>query len=233
MKPTVLIYSADPDFVLVFGHILAVAGFDTALVHDAAQVAQAVTTKTSPIALVMDCLSRDRKAAKLCAAVKAAAGPGTPPIVALMAPNAGNMHVEMLAAGVDESFARPFAPEQLLLWLQAQLRGRETSLTTNAGDLVHGDLRLEQRTGLVRFAEKEIALPPIEFRLLRRLMAEPGTVFSREELIKSAWPERAADADLRSVDVHVARLRKRLKAAIGRELVRTVRSAGYAFAPDW
>jgi two-component system phosphate regulon response regulator PhoB len=64
-------------------------------------------------------------------------------------------------------------------------------------------------------------------------MARPGTVLSRESLIEAAWPDHAGDIDIRGVDVHVARLRKRLTAAIGKDVIRTVRSAGYAFAPDW
>ncbi len=64
-------------------------------------------------------------------------------------------------------------------------------------------------------------------------MAHPGTVLSRESLIKAAWPDRAGETDIRGVDVHVARLRKRLATVIGKDVIRTVRSAGYAFAPDW
>ena len=229
MKPTVLVYSADPDFLLVFGHILSAAGFQSTPVRDLAGIEQA--RGAQPIALVMDCQARDRGAAKLCARLKASqAGIA---IAALMAPKADALHAEMLTAGVDESFARPFAPERLLTWLRTQLENDPVTLETDTGDMVHGDFRLERRTHRIVFRGEEVALPPIEFRLLRHMMADPGAVFSREALIKAAWPENAENADPRAVDVHVARLRKRLSSAIGQDVIRTVRSAGYAFAPAW
>ncbi|WP_245518570.1 helix-turn-helix domain-containing protein, partial [Mesorhizobium sp. M4B.F.Ca.ET.169.01.1.1] len=58
-------------------------------------------------------------------------------------------------------------------------------------------------------------MPPIEFKLLRSLLARPGKVFRREELVAAAWPEHAAATDVRGVDVHIARLRKRPGASVG------------------
>ena len=95
------------------------------------------------------------------------------------------------------------------------------------------DFRLERQTHRTFFRQKEIVMPPIEFKLLRSLLAQPGKVFSREELVTAAWPEHAAATDVRGVDVHIARLRKRLRASVGSDVIRTVRSAGYAFAPEW
>lgn len=103
----------------------------------------------------------------------------------------------------------------------------------DSGNLSYGDFVLELRSHRILFRGQHIAAPPIEFNLLRSLMARPGTVISREQLIQAAWPDHAGDTDIRGVDVHVARLRKRLRAAVGQDVIRTVRSAGYAFAPDW
>ncbi len=226
MKPIVLVYSTDPEFFLVFGHILTVAGFDCRLVEaDALSRADA----PGPLALIMDCKTEDAKAAELGARFKVSS---RTPVAALLAPGANALHVKLLASRIDETFVRPFAPERLLVWLQERLGGA-TSLENDAGDLVHRDFRLERRTHRLFFRETELDMPPIEFRLLRHLMADPGKVFTREDLIEAAWPEHAADADIRSVDVHIARLRKRLKTSFGKEVIRTVRSAGYAFAPDW
>ncbi|OJU00651.1 MAG: transcriptional regulator [Rhizobiales bacterium 65-79] len=230
MRPRVLIYSRDPDFFLVFGHILGVAGFESQLLAADKPLPQG---EAAPLAVVMDCQPRDRGAAKLCAALKANVETRAVAVAGLIAPGASGLHLDLVKAGADEVFSRPFPPDQLLNWLQARIAAAKTPFQNKAGDLVHGDLVLERRSHRILFKEQQIAAPPIEFNLLCSLMAHPGTVLSRESLIKAAWPDRAGETDIRGVDVHVARLRKRLATVIGKDVIRTVRSAGYAFAPDW
>jgi two-component system phosphate regulon response regulator PhoB len=227
MKALVLIYSKDPDFLLVFGHILEAAGFATALVD--AGTATTIAFKDRPLAAVLDCQHGDPEAATLSAALKA----GAVAVVALLGPRSSALHLDLMQAGADRIFTRPFPPADLLGWLQARAGLAGAAIENEAGDLAHGGLVLERRTHRILFQGEPIAAPPIEFKLLRTLMAKPGTVFSRETLIRAAWPDHAADAEVRGVDVHISRLRKRLAVAIGHDVVRTVRSAGYAFAPDW
>ncbi len=78
-----------------------------------------------------------------------------------------------------------------------------------------------------RASDKPIHLGPTEFRLLRHLMQHPGRVFSREQLLDAVWGHDVY-VEARTVDVHIRRLRKALNADGGADLVRTVRSAGYA-----
>jgi two-component system phosphate regulon response regulator PhoB len=74
---------------------------------------------------------------------------------------------------------------------------------------------------------QELKLGPIEFRLLSRLMERPGRVFSRDQLLDLVWG-RDVFVDARTVDVHIARLRKTLTLYEGSDPIRTVRGAGYA-----
>ena len=73
----------------------------------------------------------------------------------------------------------------------------------------------------------EVHLGPTEFRLLRHLLRHPGRVFSRERLLDVVWG-RDVYVEPRTVDVHIRRLRKALNSGDGADLIRTVRSAGYA-----
>lgn len=232
MKPLVLIASKDPDFFLVFGHILSVAGFEIRLITGDREIASAIEA-ASPLAVIMDCHPGDRAVVKQCTWLKSSAATKGTPVVSLVAPRSGRLHLDLIKAGVDEIFSRPFAPEQLLAWLHGRAGLAKLSLETDSGELVQGDFRLESQTHRTFFRKKEIVMPPIEFKLLRSLLAQPGKVFSREELVATAWPEHAAATDVRGVDVHIARLRKRLRASVGSDVIRTVRSAGYAFAPEW
>ncbi|HTT81277.1 MAG TPA: winged helix-turn-helix domain-containing protein, partial [Stellaceae bacterium] len=68
---------------------------------------------------------------------------------------------------------------------------------------------------------------PTEFRLLRHFLQNPGRVFSREQLLDRVWGHDA-ELEIRTVDVHIRRLRKALNATDDNDLVRTVRSVGYA-----
>lgn len=232
MRPLVLISSKDPDFFLVFGHILSVAGFDTRLITADKEIARGIEA-AAPLAVILDCHPGDRTIVKQCLLLKAAEGTRSTPVAGLIAPRSGKLHLDLIKAGVDEIFSRPFAPEQLLTWLHGKAAFAKPSRETDSGALVQGDFRLERQTHRTFFKQKEILMPPIEFKLLRSLLAQPGKVFSREELIATAWPEHAAATDMRGVDVHIARLRKRLRASVGSDVIRTVRSAGYAFAPEW
>src|SRR3546814_9623329 len=70
---------------------------------------------------------------------------------------------------------------------------------------------------------------PTEFRLLRHFMEHPGRVFSRGQLLDSVWGQDS-DIELRTVDVHIRRLRKAINLPGTTDIIRTVRSAGYALA---
>ncbi|MCL4155518.1 UNVERIFIED_CONTAM: hypothetical protein GTU68_056743 [Idotea baltica] len=97
-----------------------------------------------------------------------------------------------------------------------------------SGDtLTYDDIALNPETHRVTRGETEIKLGPTEFRLMVTLMEKPGRVFSRDQLLDMVWG-RDIYVDTRTVDVHVARLRKALKGQGGIDPIRTVRGTGYA-----
>jgi DNA-binding response OmpR family regulator len=100
------------------------------------------------------------------------------------------------------------------------LAARSAKHTTPRGPDLDGD-------GVLRFAESWVALPPVEARITGALLERFGAVVSREALGKAAWPDGAPGRN--ALDVHVLRLRRRLKAV--RLTIRTVRSRGYLLEP--
>ena len=109
--------------------------------------------------------------------------------------------------------------------IRAALRRSQPSLTTEV--LAFEDLVMNLATHRVQRAGRQIQLGPTEFRLLRHLLQHPGRVFSREQLLDAVWG-RNVYVELRTVDVHVRRLRKVINGGNRADLIRTVRSAGYS-----
>ena len=147
------------------------------------------------------------------------------PIIMLTARGEESDRIRGLETGADDYVTKPFSPRELLARVGAVLRRVRPA---RAGELLtYGDIERDADAHRVRRAGRPVQLGPTEFRLLRHLMENPGRVFSRERLLDAIWP-RDRDIDVRTVDVHVRRLRKALNEGAQKDVVRTVRSAGYS-----
>ena len=129
------------------------------------------------------------------------------------------------ALGADDYVRKPFSIKLLLARVQALLR-REQALSETAHVLTAGPFVLDRGRHEVTVAGRAVMLTAMEFRLLGALMAARGRVLSRAQLIDAALGTGAAVTD-RTIDVHVAALRKKL--AAGQDWLHTIRGVGYAF----
>jgi two-component system phosphate regulon response regulator PhoB len=130
--------------------------------------------------------------------------------------------------GADDYVTKPFSPRELIARIRAVLRrGREADASAKEQHLQAGSLEIDRSRFEVRMGGRPIELTPKEFELLATLVAAPGRVFGREELLDIVWG-RDGFVEPRTVDVHVARLRGRFTAA-GLETsgIETVRGVGY------
>ncbi len=121
--------------------------------------------------------------------------------------------------------SKPFSTSELIARLKAVIRRARPA--AQAEVLRFSDLSLDGGAHRVTRSGEPVHLGPTEFRLLRFLLERPGRVFSREQLLDAVWG-LDAEVELRTVDVHIRRLRKALNTSGRRDLIRTVRSAGYA-----
>ena len=118
-------------------------------------------------------------------------------------------------------------PRAIVAGIRRALRRYRPS--ADARRLDYADVEMDTATHRVRRGERSIHLTPIEYRLLKHFLAHPEEVFTREQLAEAAWSSEAQVGE-RTVDVHVGRLRRALGAAPDDELIRTVRSVGYALS---
>jgi DNA-binding response OmpR family regulator len=136
--------------------------------------------------------------------------------------------VKGIKAGADDYLPKPFAMEELLVRIEAL--GRRAAALTAADWLEVADLRMDVQHRRVTRAGEAITLSPREFDVLQVLMQEPGRIFSRTELCERVW-QREHDYDMRTVDIVIGRLRKKVDAGFTAPLIYTQRSAGYTIRP--
>ena len=133
--------------------------------------------------------------------------------------------VTALESGADDYVTKPFSPRELVARVGAVLRRARPSI---AGEqLAYADVEMDLVGHKVKRSGETVLLGPTEFRLLRHFLERPGRVFSRERLLDVVWG-RDKEIEIRTVDVHVRRLRQALGISGKPELIRTVRQAGYA-----
>ena len=144
------------------------------------------------------------------------------PILMLTARGEEDDRVRGLETGADDYVTKPFSPKELVARASAVLRRVRPALA--AEQLNYADIEMDLAGHRVRRNNQAVALGPTEYRLLRHFLENAGRVFSRQQLLEMVWPH-SEDIELRTVDVHIRRLRQ----ALGEpDLIRTVRSAGYA-----
>lgn len=232
MANLVMIYSQDPDFYMLMSHILATSGFDTLPVIGL----ETVLTAPLPtiVAILVDTSCGIERLTRFCEELKATPLTSDLPIVALIPPHHQQSYLPLLKAGIDEGFMRPVSPERVLTYLRglpgtAQMANPLGSLTHNVSQL--GEFEIDHKTRLLRSGHRSAHLSPIKFSLLRRLLQTPGHVVSRAQLIEAAWPDRK-HVSARTVDVHIANLRRDIANTTTYTSIRTVRSSGYVLVAD-
>jgi two-component system OmpR family response regulator len=131
-------------------------------------------------------------------------------------------------SGTDDYLVKPFEPKELLFRAKALLRRYRM---VNADCIQLGQTVIDRKSYEVRCRGQTIILPLKEFALLSQLASYPHRVFTREELIHLLWgPD--FEGDMRTVDVHVKRLRERFKHKTNDFTIKTVRGIGYKLEAD-
>ena len=181
--------------------------------------------ETPPDLVLLDWMLESLSGIEVCRRLRRMPDTANVPIIMLTARGEEEDRVRGLETGADDYVTKPFSPRELVARVQAVLRRVRPAL---AGErLVYSDIEMDTVSHKVRRDGTTVPLGPTEFRLLKHFLEHPGRVFSRERLLDSVWG-RESDIEPRTVDVHIRRLRKAINGENLPDIIRTVRSAGYA-----
>lgn len=217
----ILLFDDDPAYCGEMSRYLQAHGFAVTTVLNAADFADRLAAET-PDLILLDQLLGDTTGTDVLRGLRARTD--TPCIIVTGAPDPLDRVVN-LELGADDDVDKSAPSRELLARIRAVLRRATPSLSEEM--LRYEDLSMDLAAHRVRRSGRDIHLGPTEFRLLRHFMQHPGRVFSREQLLDLVWGHDVY-VEPRTVDVHIRRLRKALNEDEQMDLIRTVRSAGYA-----
>ena len=216
MSGVAVVIEDDDAIGAVVGTYLEQAGFDVIRKCTGEEGLQAVDER-EPRFVVLDLGLPDLDGFELCRRLRAS---GDVPILILTARDEEVDRIIGLELGADDYLTKPFSPRELVARVRAVLRRAEPG---ESGVIEIGDLVVDLRTRTATFAASPLSLRTLEFELLAELARHAGHVVKRSLLLDRVWGISFAGGT-RTVDVHVAQLRKKL----GRpELIQTVRGIGY------
>lgn len=204
------------------------AEFDVAQTPDGEE-ALMLAEETPPDIVILDWMVESLSGIEVCRRLRRMPTTANVPIIMLTARGEEEDRVRGLETGADDYVTKPFSPRELVARVGAVLRRVRPAL---AGEtLIYFDVEMDTVSHKVKRGGQTVPLGPTEFRLLKHFLEHPTHVFSRERLLDSVWG-RDSDIELRTVDVHIRRLRKAINLEGLSDVIRTVRSAGYALDAD-
>jgi two-component system response regulator MprA len=224
MSPRVLVVDDDPAVLSGLRRALALEGY-AVQVAESGEAALALAAAEAPDLVVLDVMLPDVDGLAVCRRLREA---GSMPILLLTARDTVPDRVAGLDSGADDYLVKPFALDELLARVRAQLRRGQP----RADKLLHyADLRLDLETREAARLGEPLRLTPREFELLAAFLRHPRQVLSREQLCQRVWGF-AFEGESNFVDVAVKELRKKLEADGRPRLIQTVRGYGYALREE-
>ncbi len=224
LKPLILVVEDEADLVTLLSYNLEREGFRVITAGDGEE-ALLLADERSPHLILLDWMLPLMSGLEVCRQLRRNPKTRETPVIMLTARGEEADKVRGLNSGADDYLSKPFSPTELVARIRAVLRRASPGLAEEL--LRFSDISMDLAAHRVRRGGRDIHLGPKEFALLRHFMQHPGRVFSREQLLDIVWGHDVY-VELRTVDVHIRRLRKALNETEEQDVIRTVRSAGYA-----
>lgn len=224
--PLILLVDDEEDLLTGLSAVLHASGFRTATAVDGAQALQRFA-ESLPALVVLDLMLPVMDGLQVCRELRKRSDV---PILMLTARDDSIDKILGLEMGADDYVTKPFNSRELVARIRTILRRTNREYAGTALALDNGRVQVNLSAQTLTVAGEPIALTPTEFALLVHLARHPGRVFSREELLEQVWGYDFP-GDLRTVDVHVRRLRQKVEEdPAAPRLIRTRFGVGYVLA---
>lgn len=219
-----LLVEDDPALAELLEYRFRNEGYDVRVTSDGDE-ALILASEDLPDLIILDWMIEGTSGIEVCRRLRRDKQTAHVPVIMLTARETEDDRVRGLEIGADDYLTKPFSPRELLARVSAVMRRIRPAL---AGETIEvGDIKLDPVAHRVQRRDQSLQLGPTEYRLLKFLMESPGRVFNRNQLLDGVWGT-GSDIELRTVDVHIRRLRKAIEMDGARDPIRTVRSAGYS-----
>ena len=224
----ILIVEDEQGLVTLLSYNLEKQGYQVAVCMDGQKVMNTIAAE-KPDLMLMDWMLPNVSGVELCQMIRQNYETKETPIIMLTARGDEADKVKGLSQGADDYMTKPFSVPELMARIGALLR--RTNVKPVQETLSCAGIEMNFAAHQVMRDGVPVHMGPTEFRLLQELMQKPGHVISREELLRLVWGG-SIFVELRTVDVHIKRLRAALNFGKKPDIIRTVRSAGYAIKID-
>ncbi|MDJ0668137.1 MAG: response regulator transcription factor [Desulfobacterales bacterium] len=226
-RPSVLIIEDDRNTAALVALYLERDGFQPLTAEDG-EAGLALALKHRPVLVILDLMLPNMDGWEVCRQLRRHS---EVPVIMLTARGEEIDRVAGLTLGADDYVVKPFSPRELVARVKAVLRRARAPEAPAETLLTHADVHLDLDKRRLAVGGRTVSLTPHEYALLETLMARPGRIFTREELLRGLYPAGDAVVIERVVDVHIGKLRQKIEPdpAKPRHIL-TVRGIGYRFA---
>jgi len=225
-RKTVLVVDDERDLVDILELNLRREQYRVLVAGDGEE-ALSIADRELPDLILLDLMLPGIGGLEVCRRIRSTARTAGIPIIMLTAKGEETDAVIGLSSGADDYVCKPFGVKVLMARVAAQIRRGRRGTGPEASALRWEDLQIDSDRFVVTLRDEPLALTTTEFKLLRHLVARPGRVFTRNELLDAIGGPDSIAMD-RTIDVHVTAIRRKLADYGG--FVLTVRGVGYKFA---
>lgn len=224
MPERIFIIEDEEDIEAVIAYNLQREGFVVTSANDGKQ-GYLTAKKEKPDLILLDLMLPGMNGLDVCRSLKTEEGTKHIPIIMITAKGDESDIVLGLGLGADDYVTKPFSTKELVARAKAVLRRTKKKAEPVASALItHLDITLDPERHKVQVAGEDIVFTATEFKVVQVLMAQPGRVFTREQLLNVAVGENIAVID-RNIDVHIRSIRKKLGEE--KQYIETIRGVGY------
>lgn len=226
-KKKILIVEDEPKIAALLKDYLNDAGYDVTVLHEGTN-ALAKVKEIEPDCLILDLMLPGKNGLDICKEVRQFS---TLPIVMITARVDEVDRLIGLELGADDYICKPFSPREVVIRIRNILRrvavtSHDISNATQDGVVEYEDLKLDESRFKCVFIGKNISLTAVEFRMLFAMTSRPGQIFSRDQLMNSAYTDTRVVSD-RTIDTHIKNLRRKLGSAEHNEVIHSIYGVGY------